>query len=907
MVPLHAFETLMGQSVEGPTRQISPGFLFTMSVGYDLDGIRNERMDHFILRLIDSSSEPLFQRYGEELDSFAAQPDLLDGTPWRDNAPLLRGLARRVSPRLSSSVTLSTMHGCPPQEIESICAYMLNEKKLDTLVKLNPTLLGYERAKDLLRETGFVAVELKPDGFQKDLQYPHAVSLLGRLLTMARVTGRHFGAKLSNTLAAANTRNVLPGDEMYMSGRALYPLTMRLAADLSAELGGALPLSFSGGASAWNLADILSAGLRPVTLATDLLKPGGYARFKQLADIAVRFTSASRLPGVDAKLAERAADKAKTNSPFQKDFRGDRKITVPGALPLYDCFVAPCVLACPIHQDVPEYVHLAGAGKWREAFEVIHARNPLPFMTGYLCDHQCTENCTRRDWEGAVRIREVKRIVAEKGFSAFKPSVESSAARAATRGMNVAIIGAGPAGLAAASFLRREGFDVHVFERESEAGGVVRWLLPPFRIPVGAVEKDIDLLRKAGVQLHFGAGAESVSGLRNKGFTYVLVAIGAEADKDARVPEARAALTFLREFRRDPSRARLGRAVAVVGAGDTAMDAARAALKCRGVKEVRIVYRRGQTEMPASRDEYESARAEGVRFHFLRAPLAWKPGEGLTCQIMTTGPIDASGRRAALATEATEVIPADSVITAVGTESDARALAAAGIQDARDWDPVTGETGQHGVFLIGDAGRGPATIVEAIGSARAAVDAICAREAGSRVAPAVLPPEDVKKLRAERDHLVAVSSARAADRAVASMEAQRCLGCRALCMKCVEVCPNRANTVVNVARGFRDEMQIIHIDAFCNECGNCSTFCPWDGRPYRDKLTIFVSEEDYRASENPGFYLDGGVGMLRVNGHEGTLRASAESGVECGIADESTRAVVRTIMTEHAYLLGGAQ
>ena len=244
------------------------------------------------------------------------------------------------------------------------------------------------------------------------------------------------------------------------------------------------------------------------------------------------------------------------------------------------------------------------------------------------------------------------------------------------------------------------------------------------------------------------------------------------------------------------------------------MDAARAALKCRGVKEVRIVYRRGAAEMPASLEEYQAARAEGVVFHFLRAPVRWTAGQGLLCQVMTLGPSDASGRGTATATRATEVIPADTVITAVGTQADANALAAAGISDTSVVNPDTGN-GPDRRLPHGDAGRGPSTIVEAIASARAAVSSICARESGSLVAPLVLPPEDVEHLRLERDHLIPVSAARAADGNVAITEAQRCLGCRALCMKCVEVCPNRANTVVRVAHGFRDEMQIVHIDAFC--------------------------------------------------------------------------------------------
>ncbi|HTP58161.1 MAG TPA: putative selenate reductase subunit YgfK, partial [Spirochaetia bacterium] len=570
---VHVFHTLMAAA--DPSH---PGTLFNMSVGYDLEGIKLEKMDRIIERLIDSSREPLFARYREELAALAADPDLLKDTPWAARSDLLRELPARIPARICASVTLSTMHGCPPGEIESICAYLLREKKLDTLVKLNPTLLGHERAAEILTGLGYGYVKLNPEGFQKDLQLEDAVPMLTRLLDLGREQGRHFGAKLSNTLAAANTPGVLPGDEMYMSGRALYPLTITLAADLADRFNGALPLSFSGGVSAWNIGDVLDAGIRPVTLATELLKPGGYARMKELAEIAEKHAGAWGARRVDAKKLARAAESARSAAFVRKDFRGTRTVHVEGPLSPFDCFVAPCMHACPICQDVPEYVHLAGAGKFEDAFEVIYRRNPLPFMTGYLCDHQCTENCTRLDWEGSVRIREVKRIAAEKGYDAYRSSGRLAARKASPRGVKAAVVGGGPAGLAAASFLAREGFETHVFERESEPGGIVRWLLPGFRLPANAVQKDVSLLADLGVQFHLGVREKpGVGQLNAQGFRYVLAGIGAEADKSVGIDGARGAFDFLRQFRKDPSSLRLGRSVAVIGAGDTAMDAARAA------------------------------------------------------------------------------------------------------------------------------------------------------------------------------------------------------------------------------------------------------------------------------------------------------------------------------------------
>jgi len=217
-----------------------------------------------------------------------------------------------------------------------------------------------------------------------------------------------------------------------------------------------------------------------------------------------------------------------------------------------------------------------------------------------------------------------------------------------------------------------------------------------------------------------------------------------------------------------------------------------------------------------------------------------------------------------------------------------------------------------GLFLIGDAAAGAETIVRAIASARRAVDAICAQERARLSVPVAgapaweVPAEDTARLRSLRDRLIPVSAAGANDEKVRDVESHRCLGCRALCLKCVEVCPNRANTFVRV-EGFRDEAQIVHLDAFCNECGNCATFCPWEGRPYRDKLTVFVNEADFRDSTNPGFFLRGGRGMVRLDGRVRDLMVDAAGNVTDGIEESPARTVVSAIARDYPYLLGEQQ
>jgi putative selenate reductase len=904
---LHAAETLLGEML--PTR---PSFSFTMSVGYDLEGIRTEKMDRFINRLADSSAEPLFERYRRETTELAARPGLFAGTPAEPLAQLARGVAGAVSPRLASSVTLSTMHGCPRGEIEAICRYLLEGKRLDTLVKLNPTLLGHDRVRGILDGLGYGYVRLDPHGFEKDLPWKDAVPMLARLLETARRAGRRFGVKLTNTLATANTRGVLPGSEMYLSGRALYPLSMAVAADLATEFRGRLPMSLSGGVAAWNIAEVLDAGIRPVTLATELLKPGGYSRLVQLAEIAEDHAGrADRAGGrVDPARIRRAAEKALRDPHCRKDWRGTNAVRVEGPLPLFDCFVAPCVAACPIGQGVPGYIRLAGEGRFAEAFALVHEANPLPFITANLCDHPCMRACSRLDWDGAVRIRDMKRVAAERGSAAFRAAGESARRRAPARGVKAAVIGAGPAGLAAASFLAREGFEVHVHERTGEPGGVVRHVVPAFRVPGDAIASDVSLLEDLGVRFHFGSAA-TVDGLRAAGARYVLAAIGAERDRGIGIDGARAALDFLREFRSAPKQPRLGRSVVVVGAGDTAMDAARAARRCRGVRQVRVVYRRSEHEMPASREEYEEARAEGIAFHFLRAPERWADG-ALTCRIMSLGEPDAEGRPRPVPTGGRESFAADTVITATGTEVDTAALEAIGLAGAGRVDPATQETPIAGVFLLGDAASGAATIVKAIASARTAATAIVDREGGPRwksLAPIVGAPAEALALRSPRDRLVPP----AAGAMLRTTESARCLGCDVLCLKCVEVCPNRANTFVAVRDGLRDAVQVIHLDALCNECGNCATFCPWDGTPYADKLTVFRTEEDFRSSANPGFVIEGRRLLLRLDGTvrgedlgpDGRLVEAAAGAFPAGPTGSAARAVVEAVLRDHPYLLGG--
>lgn len=887
-------------------------FIFNMSVGYNLDGIKQPPMQQFIDNMMDAGSHPKFAQYRDTLYRWTHSDRFVVGNQLEDIRPQLATLAQRVPGRLVSGVTLSTMHGCPPDEIEAICRYMLEEKGLNTFVKLNPTLLGYPRVREILDTCGFSYIGLSEESFDHDLKIGQALEMLHRLMALAKEKALGFGVKLTNTLGTINRKGALPGDEMYMSGRALFPLAINVAALLSREFNGRLPISYSGGASQLTIREIFETGIRPITMATDLLKPGGYLRLSACMR-ELEQANGWELQQVDVGRLSALAEKAISMEYTQKHWKPQDRIVVAEALPLTDCYVAPCVSACAIKQDIPEYIRLLGGQRYADALELIYQRNALPAITGHICDHQCQHNCTRLDYDSSLNIRELKKIALEKGWEEYQRRWHKPAGSGA---MNpVAVIGAGPAGLAAGYFLARAGHPVTLFEREANAGGVVRNIIPQFRIPAELIQHDIDFVIEHGVNIVYGCDPLlTVEKLRREGYRYVLVGTGTDKNSGVSLggdnPNVRKSLQFLREYNRGDA-LQLGKQVVIIGAGNTAMDCARAAMRVPGVEKVTIVYRRSQQEMPAWREEYEEALRDGVSFEFLSNPEQFYADGTLTVRVMQLGDADEQGRRRPLATNQTRTLRADTAIAAIGEQQDVEALAAMGIPlDGSGWPAVdlSGETALPGVFLIGDVQRGPSSIVSAIGNARRAADAILARE---NIATRYqhkqwnnVDPADIY----QRKGTIAVAEVASDDReAFVAQEAARCLECNYVCSKCVDVCPNRANVSIAVP-GFQNRYQTLHLDAYCNECGNCAQFCPWQGKPYKDKITVFSLAQDFANSSNPGFFVEDDSVHVRQNEQTWLLKID-DSGhiadVPPTVADLCR--IISHVHLNHRYLLGGVE
>lgn len=804
------------------------GFQFNMSVGYDLEGIKSEKVNTFIDSMMDASAASTFVHCRDYLLEHVS-----------DFAHLTKEDIEAISPCICNSATLSTLHGCPPQEIERIARYLIEEKGLHTFIKCNPTLLGYEFARKTMDDMGYDYVAFGDFHFKDDLQYEDAVPMLRRLMELAAHKGLEFGVKITNTFPVDVKQQELPSEEMYMSGKSLYPLSISLAAKLSGEFDGKLRISYSGGADTFNIQAIVDAGIWPVTVATTLLKPGGYQRMVQLAERTQKegpvFTS------VDTEAVSEIALNAVTDAHHRKAVKPLPVRKTEDEVPLVDCFMAPCKEGCPIHQDIPAYLELAGEGNYLEALKVITEKNPLPFITGTICAHNCMNKCTRNFYEESVQIRSVKLEAAKGGYDGLIKELKPRAPKSKIR---AAIVGGGPAGMAAAYFLARDGVSTTLFEQKESLGGVVRHVIPGFRIGDDAIERDAGLLRAMGVEIQLGTRVENIRKLKAEGFDYVILAVGASKPGELKLEagETKNALEFLQEFKKQHGKVDIGKQVIVIGGGNTAMDTARAAKRTKGVEQVSLVYRRTRRYMPADAEELEMTLDDGVVFRELLAPEKLENGK-LVCEVMELTDMDSSGRRGVKGTGERVKIPADTVIAAVGEQVPADFYRENDIHVTAKGkamvEKTSLETSVEGVFVIGDGLGGPATVVEAIRDASAAAAAILEKSIVS----------DCREKVQEADIYSRKGVLKEADPEVP--ESRRCLSCSTICENCVEVCPNRANISIHVDGMERN--QIIHVDYMCNECGNCKSFCPYSSAPYQDKFTLFANEKDFKDSQNQGF------------------------------------------------------
>ena len=971
-----------------------PGMIFNMSVGYNLEGILNPNVQWFLDVMRDAS-------------------DYLPG--------YIDIVARRYEPvrdldipaELSDTVTLSTMHGCPPDEIERICTYLIEERDLHTSVKCNPTLLGADRVRGIVNEgLGFVDIPVPDEAFGHDLDYADAVPMFHNLRRIAAAREKTFGLKLTNTLEVDNWRTVFEQDEMmYLSGRALLPVTTNLASLIAEDYRSSLLLSYAGGADCFNVADLLRSGMKTVTVCSDLLKTGGYLRMLQymeqldeamdkvgardlddftlksavvddsfdgfasmlkytaLVDTGLELTSQA-CSGVGAALEAAADDRAtdaiqdwaghagldeartgdlvaaavsvtsrlnlrKYADDVREDWRYQKgsfhtdKSKTPRELHYFDCIEAPCVDECPVDQKVPQYMNAVRDGDFAKAVALSREDNPMPSILGRVCDHLCENTCIRTHLDQPLAIRDMKRFIMEQER---QPLLFIKSAEQKTK---VAIIGAGPAGLAAAHELGYAGMSVTVFESHPYAGGMVGGAIPSYRLPLEQIDQDMAILHKLGVEFRYGqhAGVDfAIDDLRDEGFTAVFVAVGAQLAKRLNIEGEDSegvmdALKFLRSTR-EGHPVPIGRRVGVVGGGDTAMDAVRSALRV-GADEVSLIYRRTIDQMPADREEIHASIEEGINIVELAQPTALRVEDGALTAVICTkteyrGDRDPSGRKIPHDVEGSEFeIPLDTLILAISQHSvldlfgdEPPELTSRGYLDV---DADTFESSIPGVYAGGDAAAdGPSSIVKAAADGKEVAAAIVAAHgspAGNgngEMARVDLQEMVIRRSRREyrvpvtttpldqRDNFDVTTLTYTAEEAKA--EAARCLDCHEICSLCVGVCPNMAlmtyemdpvrfevpvltaeNGSVKVSDpntyAVDQPLQIAVLTDFCNECGNCDTACPTSGSPYVDKPRLYLNRHDFLAETDNAFMMFGDSVMeARVGGE--THRISVNGVVE---------------------------
>jgi NADPH-dependent glutamate synthase beta subunit-like oxidoreductase/Pyruvate/2-oxoacid:ferredoxin oxidoreductase delta subunit len=504
--------------------------------------------------------------------------------------------------------------------------------------------------------------------------------------------------------------------------------------------------------------------------------------------------------------------------------------------PIFANRMAPCSAGCPAGVGIPAYIDDIRQGKLEAAYAAVTARNPFPRITGRVCPHMCEDRCNLAITTGeeSVSIRSIERWLGDAASDLPDPVPEEGT------GKRIGVVGSGPAGMAAAYYLRRTGHEVAVFDRRPQPGGILRYGIPEYRLPSDVVDSEIDRLKDMGVEFHndVALGTDFTLDDLEAAYAAVFVATGAWKENPIGI-EGESLLEPGLDFLEAANRGTAdlpGPRCAVVGGGNVAMDVARM-LRRLGA-DVSVLYRRTANEMPAIKEEYEHAVADGVHFHWLVMPRAVeKDGERLrvTIEEMWLGEPDGSGRLRPEPTGVTCEMHFDGVFSAIGESADTSVFPARLTNEAGWLDlGESGETVDEMVFAGGDLATGPATVIEAIVAGRRAARAIDEQLGFGGAWPPeepleVVPPKDVNLTympHHERsdDHSTATLVPFAEETETLSEaeileEIDRCLSCGYCnsCGTCFVFCPDGAII-------WDDGPRVDH--EFCKGCGICVAECP---------------------------------------------------------------------------------
>jgi NADH-quinone oxidoreductase subunit F len=402
-------------------------------------------------------------------------------------------------------------------------------------------------------------------------------------------------------------------------------------------------------------------------------------------------------------------------------------------------YKSPCQHTCPIEMDIPSYIALIREGRFEDAYKIMLQTNPFPSVCGRVCDHKCQSKCRRGNMDEALAIKFLKRFITD---NASRPKTD---AVPVTRKEKIAVIGGGPAGLTAARDLALRGYKVTVFEELNKAGGMLYWGIPSYRLPRNILQGEIDDIASLGVEIRLNTrvGRDISFEQIEKDFDYFYLATGAHKSQKMGVAgedlgNVFGGVEFLRDFNNNEEKwlkgeKTLGKTVAVIGGGNSAIDAARVALRLGS--DVTILYRRLRADMPAAEEEIKAAEDEGIKIEYLVAPLKIGGAKGkvgsITCQRMTLGDFDNSGRKKPVAVAGSEfTLNVDAIVAAVGQVPDMSFMDKKSGVEINKWDcynvgkGYASRTANPRYFAGGDAVTGPDTVIAAVGAGHQAADDI---------------------------------------------------------------------------------------------------------------------------------------------------------------------------------------
>ncbi|MGQ9617922.1 MAG: NAD(P)-binding protein [Candidatus Aminicenantia bacterium] len=497
----------------------------------------------------------------------------------------------------------------------------------------------------------------------------------------------------------------------------------------------------------------------------------------------------------------------------------------------------PCNHACPTGENVQRYIYLILKGKYEEAYRTIKEDNPFPSITGRVCFHPCESACNRDKFDEAIAIHHIERFLGDLGLK-LKDNWKIE-----ERKERIGIIGSGPAGLACAYHLRRKGYKVRIFEAEDEFGGLLRYGIPSYRLPKEILDAELKKLEEMGIEFSNNQRIKSPHDLLGE-FDAVFVGIGATLSQKMGVEGEETegilkGIEFLKRINKGEE-VKLGKKVAVIGGGNTAIDSARCALRLGA--DLEILYRRSRNEMPAIKSEIEDAESEGIEIKFLVSPtrVIVQNGKltGLECIRMELGEPDESGRRKPVPVKGSEfTINIDNVIIAIGEKVDIKFFDGLTTTNWGVKGDYFGRTSSDRIFAGGDCLTGPATVVEALGAGKKAAMAIDSFLKGillpSFEERVPVPFENLNtnyfkiKNRIEPDKLEPSKRKssfnevwKGYEEDTLKSECERCFSCGVCnaCDNCWVFCPD-ASIVRN-----EDEYGVNY--DYCKGCGLCAKECP---------------------------------------------------------------------------------